>query len=285
MPAAGVAEDGAAVPASGPARRPAAPVELRLARRHRVAAPSCWSRRASTGRCRGASLARRPSSPMTARWRCGCRRRRSAGRRRRAAPPAGVMSATSSCSTMNPSGRLHVGEVLGEVDQHAARRRSRASCRPSVSSDQRGGGAAPPRPARLAVSSGGSPSASGRPAGSSQRCGLGGMAGTAGAARPAPRRRGDHRDRTGVGDDLTHAVPAAGHRDGVRAQGDDPALVDRLAGDSTTRYSFGADRAIRCRPSRRRSDRRAPAAARTPGSRPRPGRTRRTAGAGGSGGS
>ena len=36
-------------------------------------------------------------------------------------------------------------------------------------------------------------------------------------------------DRTRVVDDLADAVAAARHRDGVPAQRDDPALVDRLA--------------------------------------------------------
>ena len=37
------------------------------------------------------------------------------------------------------------------------------------------------------------------------------------------------RDRALVDDDLPDAVPAAGHRDGVPAQRDDPPLVHRLA--------------------------------------------------------
>jgi hypothetical protein len=40
----------------------------------------------------------------------------------------------------------------------------------------------------------------------------------------------DDGDRPDVVDDLPHAVPATGHRDGVAPQRDDPPLVDLLAG-------------------------------------------------------
>jgi hypothetical protein len=111
-----------------------------------------------------------------------------------------------------------------------------------------------------------------------------------------------------VPDDLPHAVPAAGHRDGLLDEGDDAALVHRLGGEglvlprprrldhqssspalvvlmAVDALPSGnlASSVTRSRPSLPRPAARA--AARTRRSRSPPARTPRTAGAAGSGGS
>ena len=199
-----------------------------------------------------------------------------------------VMSA-SSCSTMKPSGRSTVGEPLGQVDVHQLV----AEPGRAVDVDQQrpalGGELASSASSRFAVSSGGSPSASRRPAGSSQRCRPTGCRYCRSRTTRSSSSSATTATAPGCCDDLADAVAAAGHRDGVPAQRDDPALVDRLAVAATvgTRARAGVRRRRSASDADLLAPRRdpAPAAARPPGSRSPPARTPRTAGAAGSGGS
>ena len=128
-----------------------------------------------------------------------------------------------------PVGPVDVGEALGQVDQHQLVAESRGCCTWwSAATSGSAASCASSASSRFAVSSGGSPSASRSPAGSSHRCRRPG-AGTAAAGRRGRRRRARRRRPPRVVDHLADAVAAAGHRDGVAAQGDDAPLVDRLA--------------------------------------------------------